>query len=191
MPRKIPTDKKTISEFRKNIAKLKKIGLTKAGVDARSVKPTRYYLDKVKKNLDLIQGKAKLVKVSKTYYEKAAPEYQRSKKRVKVLTGKNERVRFSAKDDAVVSYSNKFGRRLKRIVFPSIDVNNLPRAPKGKTWYYVLPVGLGNFNRFSYDEIKALIAEYQKRKGFSNWLKYLEINEVVGRNSEDDFDNEE
>lgn len=66
-----------LKEFRKAVATLKKQGLVSRRVDARSQKPTRYMLAKIKKLSDVLDGKMIPVKLSKEVLKKAREEHQK------------------------------------------------------------------------------------------------------------------
>jgi len=62
---------KTIRQFRHEVAVLKKYGMLPKSIDARSVKPTPWLKGQITRNKDVLTGKVRPVKVSKSFAKEA------------------------------------------------------------------------------------------------------------------------
>ena len=63
---------KDIKQVRREVSALKKAGLVSPKIDARSYVPSRYMLEKLRKNADVIEGKVSVVKAPKNVRRKYA-----------------------------------------------------------------------------------------------------------------------
>lgn len=63
---------KDIRQVRSEVAALKKAGLVSSKIDARTYQPSRYMLEKIRKNADVLEGKSVAVKASKKVRRKYA-----------------------------------------------------------------------------------------------------------------------
>jgi hypothetical protein len=98
-----------IKKFRHGVSILKKFGLVDKKYDARSVTPTKYLESQIRKFSDVIEGKAKPVKVSKKklgHYKEQG--FQTKFGKVIVPLGENEKV-IGTHGDFVVKTIGEFG----------------------------------------------------------------------------------
>jgi hypothetical protein len=61
---------KDIREIRSQVAALKRAGIVSKNIDARSYQPTKYMLNKIKRNRDILEGQSIAIKAPKNVREK-------------------------------------------------------------------------------------------------------------------------
>lgn len=139
--------KKDIRAYRSKVAILKKKGLIKSSIDARSHKPTSYMLTQIKRFQEIIDGKAIAVK---TPTRKIAKEYSDLKDvkfdRVIMRTQSGEKGRYT-KDGIKVNRKSSFKGLEDTIeVLTPRSPSTLPSLPrkKGKTYKYAIPFKRGD-----------------------------------------------
>lgn len=168
-----------LRKFRSDVAKLKAQGLTSARVDARSQKPTRHMLRKVKDYQDVLQGKAKVVHTKTRAQAKEFGDLRHVGKSVVVpVINRTERVRYNAKTGEIVSSARENGRRVRKTIrAKSVDLYNINTYPRGNNIRYRMPFG----NSYQqYDTPEDLFAEMFKyetkpKNPYKDWQKYVQI----------------
>jgi hypothetical protein len=158
-----------LRQFRKDVAKLKKLGLVSKKTDARKQQPTRYMRSLVRSFADVLKGEAKAFSVPK----KEAPIYKGAGHRVKghkvvVPTPHGEKVRRAKTVEGVPSYVTEArGVRREHHVFPQDNlrakliarVEKLKPLKKGE--YYAFRFkGYMSYRYFSGAEAKRQMINY-------------------------------
>ena len=183
--------KLNIRQYRSEVAALKRAGLIRSSIDARSHKPTRYMLDQIKRYRDVIDGKAKSVRVGKHTEAREYADLYRSKfDRVVVRTQSGERPRYNKSDSTirVDRVSPLPGiQKITQILGPKTNdkIPKLPRDTTKKQYAYSLPFRVGTrIRRRFYNTAKELlkvIFEYEPPQGrFKDIRDYIEIVVIEG-----------
>jgi hypothetical protein len=171
MAKSKPLAGKALKSLRSGLAKLKSAGLFSG--DVRGAKGGWRQKSLLKRFADVIQGKAKTVKVGAA--AKAFDETYRARMgRVVVKAEKGETLRFNKRAGAITSTTTRYGVKVKRIVPGRIvrTAEDLPKAPKGKKYFYKLP---HNPMR-DYQGTKEEFAKYANKKGYGEAIEIYELN---------------
>jgi hypothetical protein len=165
-----------LRKFRSDVAKLKASGLVGPRVDARSQKPTRYMRDQVRQYRDVIEGRAKVVKLPRDQAKRYEGTLRVKRSRAVVpVESKAERVTYSKKDRAIVTQRMAFERRIRKVVRPRPrDISDLPTGPNLR---YSIPFGQQR-GRFTFDDPKELARFMQGYGSYNDWIRYVEIEEI-------------
>ena len=194
---KIQRDKQT----RRDLARLKSKGLYRGSV---LKKPTRYGTRLTKLFSDVLTGKAAVVKVRGDSKEtrKLARESLRDyrehgfrvrRNRVIVDRSTGDQVFYNKRVGKVERVSSRSGERRREFVSPG--AKGLPKARKGKKFYYTMPFGRGPNQyriRFdSFDELQKFMQPYESKSvnPFLDWHNYVIVEELD--NASDESDSEE
>lgn len=183
-------------EFRSAVAKLKAQGLVSKRIDARSQKPTRYMQGQVKKYQDVLEGKAKAVKLPKRSDAKAYAETLRTKGRTVVVpvSSKTERVQYDKKSGEIYSNVQENGMKFRKTLRTrQLDIYDINTYPRGDNIKYRMP--FGNGARFTFDTPEDLFAfmfqyESKPKNPFRDWQKYVEILSISRDTNSSDLDDE-
>jgi hypothetical protein len=166
-----------LKKFRSEIAKLKKAGIVSDRVDARSQKPTRHMLAKVKKFQYVLDGRADLVRAKTTKEARRyADAFDVSGKTIAIKTKKPTRKRRLTK--AGISFVDENGRR--RIIPPSGEFRDV----KGYSWAITM-----NWNFSDSTVIFPTLQELENfmntdsKRNFKTWRKYAFL--ISTRDAED------
>lgn len=101
--------KELLKSFRKDLAKLKKLGLTSKKTKPRSQTPTKWFKHQIKKYADVLSGNAKVVAVNKSQKQKLKNTgYRTTGKKAVIPALKNESVRMT-KQGYNITRHNKGG----------------------------------------------------------------------------------
>lgn len=170
-----------LRKFRSDVARLKAAGLVGPKVDARSQKPTRYMRDQVRQYRDVIEGRAKVVKLPRDQAKRYEGTLRVKRSRAVVpVESKSERVSYSKKDRAIVTQRTAFERRIRKVVRPRPrDISDLPT---GANLRYSIPFGQQR-GRFTFDSLQELAKFMQGYGSYNDWIRYVEIEEI-----EDNYD---
>lgn len=186
----MPSQQKiNIREYRTKIAKLKKAGLIRKSIDARSHKPTRHMLTQIKRFGDIIDGTAIAVKTPK---RKIAREYSDLKDtkfdRVIVRVQKGEKGRYTKDGIKINRKSNFEGLENTTEILSPRSSTVLPKLPKkkGKTYKYAIPFKRGDIIErqfFSSEEmLLRFISSYERldngKARFEGIRGYIQILEA-------------
>ena len=194
MSTKTVNKKLSIREYRSQVAALKRAGLITAKIDARSHKPTRYMQSQIKKYKDVIDGKAKTVKVgSRTEASEYADLYRSKFNRVVVRTQNNEKARYVKSDKTIrIDRTSPLPgiEKITQILGPKSDtgVPKLPRDTAKARWSYSIPFRVGSSIRRRFyntqKELLKVIFEYEPPEGrFKDIRDYIEIVKIEGNES--------
>lgn len=167
-----------LRQFRKDVAKLKKLGLVSKKTDARKQQATRYMRSLVRSFSDVLKGEAQVFNVPR----KESPIYKEAGHRVKnqkvvVPAPKGAKVRRSKTVEGIPSYTTEIpsprggkGVRVEHHVFPAntlrsklvARINRLPNLKKGQ--YYAFRYrGYMSLRYFSGPDAKKHMIEYLER----------------------------
>lgn len=180
-------------ELISKLAKLKKLGLVSKHKDLRSQQVTRHMRDKVKKFADVLKGSAQVVKAPS---RKAAAEYKDNFRvladRIVVPAQPGTKAGFSKRKGGLYATGETAGRKFKIKYQKRKAYKELPPL-KAKEFYAVpFKQGGGGFYYFrtnDKDRLLAFMGGYERKPGnYSDWIKYLEIHEMIGGNDDDDED---
>ena len=186
-----------LKDFRHKVARLKSMGLVSKRVDARKQKSTRYMRDIVEKTFaPVLQGKAVAVKLPS---HKVAKEYAsdafsvRGKKVVVPIEKGAQRPHWSPKQKLIIGKHDKYGNEFKQIYAPLEKA----RSIKGKNLRFSMRFAHGmTLSRSSMAELDEMMQPYEfpregsKRRPFSDWRKYVTIEEVDDGSGDYDEDSD-
>lgn len=164
-----------LRQFRKDVAKLKKLGLVSKKTDARKQQATRYMRTLVRSFSDVLKGEAQVFSVPRkesSIYKEAGHRVKNQK--VVVPAPKGAKVRRSKTVEGIPSYTTEIpsprgGKGVTRIhhVFPQYDlrnrliarINKLPPLKKGE--YYAFRFkGYMSYRYFSGADAKKHMIAY-------------------------------
>lgn len=166
--------RRELLRFRSDVAKLKDKGLVSKRVDARKQRQTRYMKSQVKKYRDVLEGRAKAVKVPRAKARSYKNAFRVKAGRVVVpVENKTERVRYNPKTQAITSTRTAYGKRIKKQIVPS-KVSDWRDLPEGPNYRYTIPFAASG--RFTFESKRAL-AEFMSGydKSYKNWAEYVEV----------------
>lgn len=174
-----------LKSFRKDVAKLKKLGLTSKKVDARSQQATRYMVNQVRKFADVLSGKAAVITVPKSekpYYQNAGHRTKGHK--VVVQTPHGEKARRAKPVNNIPSYTTKGGHGIPKthVLVPYSElethlkqtVMTAPPLKKGESYGFRF-FGNNSYRLFS---SKGALLEY--------FLAYQSVDEAIRKGRETD-----
>lgn len=168
-----------IKKFRHDVARLKALGLISKRVDARSQRETRYMRGQVKRFADVLEGRAKAVKVPRGVAKEYSEAYRRKGNRIVVPVDKTETVFYSAKSKRVTATRPGYepGTRMVKEFLKSGEV----RQPLPEGYVYTIPLG-GGVRRFDTwdDVIKFMSPNYETGShryhgALGDWRNYLMV----------------
>lgn len=177
-----------LKKAKSDLARLKKLGLYKG--DARK-QPTRYALRQIKEYKDVLDKRAKVVTVPKRKHAREYTEVFRTKYRKVVIPARSgEKFFYNKKSGEIFSYNREYGHRIKRI-FPKhrVTADNVKDLPKGKNIRFAIPIGKpGHRERFlTFEDLAQFMGSYERYK---DWQKYVEIEEILDDEIEDEENDE-
>lgn len=173
-----------LKKFRSDVAKLKAKGLLSPRIDARKQKPTRYMQGRVAEFQDVLEGRAKVVKVPKRKGVKKRDDYERLRETFRVTRGHvvvpantKANVSISRKTGEVTKTERINGRKVKS-TFRGQGFEATIKAPRGKNVLYRIEFGGGQKMTFdNYDDLVAFMHPYETKviNPFKEWQKYVEV----------------
>lgn len=183
-----------LKTFRRNVARLKSMGLVSKRVDARKQKSTRYMREQVEKRFaDVLAGKAVAVKVPR---HKDTAQFQstfdvKGKRVVVPLEPGASRPRYSKKTGSISGDVQLNGKKFKRI-YSRVSADTAHKLAKGKHIRYTIPIGTGFHSEDTWEGMMAFMYPYETKKNpYKNWERYIMIDEFdtmegYGEYEEDD-----
>jgi len=171
MSSKKPSSKQDDKRIKRDLKKLRDMGLLTKRVDLRK-RPTSYQKGMVTKFADVLKGKAKVFTAKdKASARRFKNSYVVRDDKIIVPREKGERITFDPDANELKSTRTYRGRKLTRVI-ASGDL-----ALLGKGEYYVVPFAGGQ--RFRTNDLKLLLEfmkEYEQRsRPYTNWRAYVEI----------------
>jgi hypothetical protein len=188
MAKKKPPSGQRLKEIRRGLSTLKRAGLYKGDVKRakggwRQVKLLNTYRGVVK-------GEEKAVKVGTLKQAKTFPAELRPRNgRVVVPAKKSEHPRFNKKTKQIVkTVTRPGGEKVRTIILPQkvFSIADLPKAPKGRKYFYSVQFAQGQSARFSDpEELARLMQPYKERHRtphgyakFDQWLQAVIIEDM-------------
>ena len=173
-----------LKNFRRQVARLKSMGLVSKRVDARKQKSTRYMRDQVEKRFkDVLSGKAVAVKLPKrTIAETFEGTFDRKGKRVIVPIEQGaKRPRYNPKTNVISGNVELNGKKFKRI-YSKLNADTAHKLKRAKNILYTVHFSHGYaITADTWEQLNELMfgytAEGGAKKPFKNWEKYVSIDE--------------
>lgn len=173
-----------VKKFRSDVAKLKAAGLVSNRVDARSQRETRYMKSQVKKFADVLEGKAKAVKVSKRGEAKEFSDRFLTKGKTVVipLTSKDEKIRYNKSSHSFSAYRKVNDKRVIRDIYS----DNSKVKPRRKNQLFVIPLGNSRQSFDTWGDLVLFMEPYENnpKNPYKEWAKYVEIVTIEGGESD-------
>jgi hypothetical protein len=181
-----PKQTQTIREFRKDLAILKRKGLTK--VDVRKAQKTRYLSKLVRDNRDVISGKATVVKISGSNRRIASDiatrkplsatrvasrlSGGRAKSGKVILPNTGTPIRYDKRNQRFTTTVERDGRKVKAIVAPTKETFT---AMQAEGYKFRVHFSQGTFKDF--DTVDRMIKDMEQyeiphghgKDGFTDW----------------------
>lgn len=166
-----------LKQFRRDVAKLKRLGLISKRKDARKQKPTRYMREVVRQFADVLTGKASVLSIPQNeveYYKKTG--HKTKNKKAVIPTPHGEKVRRTKPVEGTPTYTTtqrtKTGATVKRrhVLLPAEEfasrlkshIQKLPALKKGE--YYAFRYrGYMSLQYFGGKDAKKKLLEYMMR----------------------------
>jgi hypothetical protein len=132
--------KELLKSFRKDLAKLKKFGLAGLKTNPRKQTPTKWFKAQIKKYSDVLEGKAKVVKINKKQKAKfKEANYRTTRNKAVVPAAQNETVRVTKEGYNIVRH-NKGGKiKTERMLMSQAELVNFLESIRNKPKYRNLP----------------------------------------------------
>jgi hypothetical protein len=183
MPSKVLTGSQ-LKNFRKQVSRLKSLGLVSKKVDARSQKSTRYMREQVEKRFaKVLSGEAVAVKVPRRKYaKKFEGAFDIKGKRVIIPIERGaSRPRYNKVSGTISGKVEINGREFKRIYTP-VTSDNVHKIKKGKHIRYSIPLGNGMHSEDTWEDMVRFMFPYTTEGGksknpYDTWQKYILIDE--------------